>query len=186
MARLMVLGLLKKKPMHGYEMQQALQLSKADQWADILPGSIYYALKQMQKEGLVKVLANEPTGNRARAVYEITESGEQELRKLLKEAWSQSHLSVPTSLYTALSFLDELALQEILEAIELQMVSLQAKLADWETGEGIKSGQSNMPDFITALFRNGKQHILADLELLTHLRDRLPEWLASAKSAKPY
>ncbi len=184
MARLMVLGLLKRKPMHGYEMQQSLQQSKADQWADILPGSIYYALKQMQKEGLVKVSAHESTGQRGKAVYEITEAGVEELHRLLQEAWSVSKLSLPTTLYTALSFLDELPLENILEAIENQMVELENKLNDWDIGEGIKAEQSHMPDFIKALFNNGKQHIHTDLELLRHLREELPKWLAAAQTQR--
>lgn len=182
MARLMVLGLLKRKPMHGYEMQQALQQSKADQWTDILPGSIYYALKQMQKEGLVQVRAHESTGHRTKAVYEITEAGVKEFHSLLKEAWSLSRLSLPTTLYTALSFVDELPLENVLEAIANQISALEIKLADWDTGESIKTEQSNMPGFVKSLFNNGKQHIHTDLELLRHLQEQLPLWLQSAQS----
>ena len=55
MTRLMVLGLLKSKPMSGYEIQQILTKSQSDSWAGILPGSIYHALKKMEKEGLVEI-----------------------------------------------------------------------------------------------------------------------------------
>lgn len=34
-----------KPPMHGYEIQKALEGSRADVWADVLPGFIYHALK---------------------------------------------------------------------------------------------------------------------------------------------
>ncbi len=51
MTRLMVLGMLRTKPMSGYEMQQLMQVSEVDKWAGILPGSIYHALKKMDKRG---------------------------------------------------------------------------------------------------------------------------------------
>ena len=72
----MVLGLLKTKPMSGYEIQQLLIISQSDSWAGILPGSIYHALKKMEKEQLVAIDSIEQTGNRSKAIYKITEQGE--------------------------------------------------------------------------------------------------------------
>ena len=57
-----VLGFLKIRPMHGYDIQQYLQLTYADYWADILPGSIYNALKKMTQKGWVEVARHRGDG----------------------------------------------------------------------------------------------------------------------------
>jgi len=35
---------------YGYEIQKWLEISHTELWADVLPGSIYHALRQMEKE----------------------------------------------------------------------------------------------------------------------------------------
>lgn len=55
MTRVLVLGLLDVKPMSGYDIQQLLRISDAERWGGVLIGSIYHALKKMEKEGLVVV-----------------------------------------------------------------------------------------------------------------------------------
>jgi len=56
MVRLFVLGLLYARPRHGYEIRKWLETRRTDLWTGVLPGSIYHALKQMTKEGLVRNL----------------------------------------------------------------------------------------------------------------------------------
>jgi DNA-binding PadR family transcriptional regulator len=72
MIRLFVLGILNQKTMHGYELYQQLERSRIDLWSDVLPGSIYHAFRQMDKEGLVRIRGTEQTGIKTRAIYEIT------------------------------------------------------------------------------------------------------------------
>ncbi|MDQ6604403.1 MAG: PadR family transcriptional regulator, partial [Chloroflexota bacterium] len=53
-ARLLILGVLQlKSPAHGYEIRRELELWRAEQWAHIAYGSIYFALNKMAEEGLV-------------------------------------------------------------------------------------------------------------------------------------
>ncbi|MCP8967915.1 PadR family transcriptional regulator [Ectobacillus ponti] len=134
MTRLMVLGLLRMKPMSGYEMQQLLQTSATDRWAGILPGSIYHALKKMDGEGLVRVASVETTGHRSKAIYEITEAGREEYGRLLVESFRTPSVHLPVGLYTGLSLLYmspeaegiEEALQEQLQALIQQREALEA------------------------------------------------------------
>lgn len=84
--RLMVLGLLHAAPMHGYDIRKRLDIIHAEAWADVLPGSIYHALKQMEKEGLLAVEATERSGNRLRAVYALTDAGRRAYRDELRRA----------------------------------------------------------------------------------------------------
>jgi len=86
--RLFVLGLLSFQPMSGYAIQHYLHLNRAEQWAEIWPGSIHYALKKLAAEGLIKLQATEQTGYRTKAIYAITAAGIEEFHRLLEKIWS--------------------------------------------------------------------------------------------------
>src|SRR6266516_4437077 len=99
LTRLFVLGLLTQRPMSGYAIQVVLQLSQTQQWARVLPDSVYHALKKLTDENFVVLQATELTGNQNKAIYAITPTGKDEFRKLLKKTWSTPVLHFPTKLY---------------------------------------------------------------------------------------
>lgn len=175
MVRLLILGLLSRRPMYGYEVQQYLQMTRSDQWAGILVGSIYHALKKMEGEGLLEIQALEQTGHRTRAVYAITAAGRAEFRHLLRETWRTPSRTLPSALYTALTFLPDLPRAEVLQAIDEQIAALERELADWDAGEAAKAQYAPDPTgLMTALFANGRAHYNADLTLLRQVRETLP------------
>lgn len=177
LTRLFVLGLLARKALSGYEIQIRLQLSRTEQWADILPGSVYHALKKLASEGLVVLQTTEQTGHRIKAIYAITPAGKEEFRRILREAWQIPALHFPSGLYAALSFLEDLPIEEVLHSLEEQIAALEKELATWNAGEIARSEGSltPLPDYIHALFTNGREHIEADLRFLRYLREVLPD-----------
>jgi DNA-binding PadR family transcriptional regulator len=85
--RLVILGLLRDQPLHGYEIKQIIEEHMGD-WTSIAFGSIYFALGKLSEEGLIEMAVTEKKGNRpSRSVYQITESGRSEFLRLLKEVW---------------------------------------------------------------------------------------------------
>lgn len=121
MTRAMVLGLLKKYgPMSGYEIQQMLESAQTDQWAYVKPASIYHALKKLQAEGKVILEKVEQTGLRTSSIFNITEEGKQELHQLLLQSLADSSVVFPATLYTALTFLENLDDDEAITALEEQ------------------------------------------------------------------
>jgi DNA-binding PadR family transcriptional regulator len=176
LTRLFVLGLLMQRPMAGYAIQVILQLSQTQQWARVLPGSVYHALKKLADEGFVVLQATEQTGNRSKAIYAITPTGEEEFRKLLKEAWSTPVLHFPAELYAVLSFLDDLPREEVVHAIDEQIASLERELTTWNEGETKKAEfmQGPLPDYLRTLFANGREHMEVDLRFLRYLRETIP------------
>lgn len=165
--RLMVLGMLSRAAMHGYEIQKALEISRADVWADVLPGSIYHALKKMAAEGLLEIRATEQKGHRLRAVYAITDAGRDAFKQLLRKAWAEAPRTFPTQLFTALTFLEALPRNEVRAALEEQVRSLRAEIERWNAGERAKA--SHLPEYARLLFENGREHLEADLRLLMRL-----------------
>lgn len=174
MVRLWILGLLKKRPMHGYEIKRYLEITRSDQWAGILAGSIYHAIKKLESEGLIAQRALEHVGNRTRAVYEITPAGEDEFRRLLEEAWTTPSPALPSNLYTAMTFLPDLPRETVLSAIDRQIAALEQVLAEWDVGENIKVRYGDPMGVQKLLFQNGREHLQADLKLLKEIRRLLP------------
>lgn len=54
-------------------------------------------------------------------MYEITPGGEKKLRRLLREAWRTPSRTLPSTLYTAITFRDDLPPGEVLAAIDEQI-----------------------------------------------------------------
>ena len=171
----MVLGLLMNKPMSGYQMQQVLQMTQSDKWAGILPGSIYHALKKMEGEGLVRLESVEHTGNRAKAIYRITDRGRKEFRKLLEEALKQSSVTFPTALYTAVSFLEALPAEVAIAALEEQKRQIEADYEAMKAGAREKEKYGPVPPHVRLVFQNMFEQFELQLKLLNELQAVLAE-----------
>lgn len=125
--RLLVLGVLRsKEPAHGYEIRQELETWGAQSWANVAPGSVYHALTQMAREGLVEpVETAEPSKGPARNAYAVTKTGEREFQRLLREyLWKEKPTIDP--LQPALAFLDAVPKEELLAALRRRASSARA------------------------------------------------------------
>ncbi|MEU6609365.1 PadR family transcriptional regulator [Streptomyces shenzhenensis] len=87
--RLLVLGAVRQHGRaHGYQVRNDLEYWGAHEWSHAKPGSIYHALKQMAKQGLLRAheIAPSTAGGPPRTEYEITEAGTAEYFRLVREA----------------------------------------------------------------------------------------------------
>ncbi|AEN10740.1 MULTISPECIES: PadR family transcriptional regulator [unclassified Streptomyces] len=87
--RLLVLGAVRQHGRaHGYQVRNDLEYWGAHEWSNAKPGSIYHALKQMAKQGLLLAHETAPStaGGPPRTEYEITEQGTQEYLSLLRSS----------------------------------------------------------------------------------------------------
>ncbi|WP_406382316.1 PadR family transcriptional regulator [Streptomyces sp. NBC_01618] len=73
---------------HGYQVRNDLEYWGAHEWSNAKPGSIYHALKQMAKQGLLVAHETAPSaaGGPPRTEYEITARGNEEYLALLRAA----------------------------------------------------------------------------------------------------
>ncbi|MER6310279.1 PadR family transcriptional regulator [Streptomyces sp. NPDC001657] len=91
--RLLVLGAVRQHGRaHGYQVRNDLEYWGAHEWSNAKPGSIYHALKQMAKQGLLHAhdVAPSTAGGPPRTEYELTPAGEAEYFSLLREALSRA------------------------------------------------------------------------------------------------
>ncbi|KAB2974014.1 PadR family transcriptional regulator [Streptomyces sp. SS1-1] len=87
--RLLVLGAVRMHGRaHGYQVRNDLEFWGAHEWSHAKPGSIYHALKQMAKQGLLHAheIAPSTAGGPPRTEYEVTGEGTEEYFRLLREA----------------------------------------------------------------------------------------------------
>ncbi len=168
MIRLIVLGILLDKPIHGYGIQQILKDGRYDLWANILPNSIYNALRKMERDGIARINGSEKNGNQTRYIYEITEKGRIEFKGLLKLSISRYRRQFPSDLYIGLGYISTLPQNEIADALEQYSCSLRRELELWESGEK-KKAVDTMAEPMKALFNNGKSHIQADLDFIKYI-----------------
>ncbi|MFG2005316.1 PadR family transcriptional regulator [Spirillospora sp. NPDC048911] len=126
--RLLVLGAVRGfGRAHGYEIRRALLSWGSDEWANVNPGSIYHALKQLTKEELLRAYeVPENDAGPPRTDYEITDRGGAEFLRLLREAVVSVDQRRPELLSAALGFLTELPRAEAIELLERRLAALAA------------------------------------------------------------
>ncbi|MEU4180165.1 PadR family transcriptional regulator [Streptomyces sp. NPDC026589] len=125
--RLLVLGAVRMHGRaHGYQVRNDLEFWGAHEWSNAKPGSIYHALKQMAKQGLLLAHETAPStaGGPPRTEYELTDEGLVECRRLLRDA-IRSHDQGMDVLSAAIGFIVDLPraeavalLRERIEGIE--------------------------------------------------------------------
>ena len=85
MLELAILGLLKERSMHGYQLSKRLTDSLGGLWR-VSYGSLYPTLKRLERQGAVEQVFDSQEVGRRKNVYRITERGEAMFRDLLEEA----------------------------------------------------------------------------------------------------
>ena len=86
--RLLVLGVIRRRgAAHGYAVHRELTSWRVDTWTRVKPPSIYHAIKQMNREGLLDEATPEG-GSRgpARVAYHLTPAGESAFLEHLETA----------------------------------------------------------------------------------------------------
>ncbi|MEV1019741.1 PadR family transcriptional regulator [Streptomyces sp. NPDC050264] len=112
--RLLVLGAVRQHGRaHGYQVRGDLEYWGAHEWSNAKPGSIYHALKQMAKQGLLVAdeIAPSTAGGPPRTEYEITERGTEEYLTLLRASLT-AYDQRPDILAAALGFMVDLPREE--------------------------------------------------------------------------
>ena len=114
-ARQLVLGVLHRGNFHPYEIKRRLEAAMVECYIDVDVGTLYYAVRQLEKHKLIEAVAQERVARGGmRTIYRITPAGRTEFRDALHR---QFEVQGPVShtLYGALLFL-HLADAEIVTA----------------------------------------------------------------------
>ena len=127
--RLLVLGAVRiLQPVHGYDVRRELLGWHLEEWTNVETGSIYSALKTLEKDGMIRRTSETERGARpAKTQYELTGEGEAEFQTLLRIAWWRvSYGAQP--LLPALAMFPFMSRQELTAAVQSRQGQLEAEL----------------------------------------------------------
>ncbi|MEU3265211.1 MULTISPECIES: PadR family transcriptional regulator [unclassified Streptomyces] len=164
--RLLVLGAVRMHGRaHGYQVRNDLEYWGAHEWSNAKPGSIYHALKQMAKQGLLLAHETAPStaGGPPRTEYEVTEEGLAEYRTLLRDAIRSYDQNLDV-LSAAIGFIVDLPRDEAVALLK-------------ERVEGIKEWRDSVTEYYTP--EEGPEslgHIGEIMNLWVHSADAGAEW----------
>ncbi|MDE7218182.1 MAG: PadR family transcriptional regulator [Oscillospiraceae bacterium] len=82
---LIVLGMLKREPLSAYDMQKLVEYRNISKWVRISTPSIYKKVLQLEEKGLVWSTAVRESNMPEKAVYRLTDAGQQEFQRLMLE-----------------------------------------------------------------------------------------------------
>jgi DNA-binding PadR family transcriptional regulator len=102
---LVVLSLLRERPMHGYELNQELERREVRDWAGISRPQVYYSLKKLARSGHVsRAGEGSPRAGPERQVFRLSPSGRRALATALgREEWATQRPPPPFLTWMALS-----------------------------------------------------------------------------------
>ncbi|MBN2007052.1 MAG: PadR family transcriptional regulator [Anaerolineae bacterium] len=160
--RLVILGLLRDRPLYGYELKHIIEEHMGD-WTNIAFGSIYYALDKLAGEGFVEQVGIEQEGSRpSRLVYQITEAGRAEFLRLLRELWTsfeQQYFDIDVGL----AFMNALPAEEVKGYLAQRIAMLEEVLQHIQAHQEEQMAQPGIPAQARAVFEHSKLHMEAEL-----------------------
>jgi len=174
-ARSLILGVLHRGDFHPYEIKRRLENAMVECYIDIDVGTLYYAIRQLEKEGLIAALSQERVARGGvRTVYRITPAGRAEFRQSLHKQFEEDG-PVSQTLYGALLFLhlcDPALVGNLVRRKIARLDELIAKLGP-------------IRDELRPAISTGGEHLLRHLELQRRLdRDWLKGLLADIEAGR--
>ena len=128
-ARLLILGVLHRGDFHPYEIKRRLEAAMVECYVDVDVGTLYYAVRQLEKDKLIEAVAEERVQRGGvRTIYRITPQGRAEFRDGLHRQF-EAEGPVSQTLYGALLFLHLADLARVEGALRRRIARLDALIA---------------------------------------------------------
>jgi len=170
--RLVLLGLLRERPLYGYEIKQIIEEHMSD-WTSIAFGSIYFALDKLAAEGFVENIGIEQAGKRpSRSVYQITDGGRQEFLRLLRQGWKtveRQYFDIDIYLF----FLADLSREEVIGYLEQRRAVLLGALEHIQSHRAEELEKPEVPRLAAAIFDHTLFHTQAEMNWTVDLLEKL-------------
>ncbi len=170
--RMVILGLLRERPLYGYEIKQIIEEHMGD-WTSIAFGSIYFALEKLTDEKFVEKAGLERKGKRpSRCVYQITRAGRGEFLRLLRKSW-QTFEQQYFDLDICLLFLKDLPAQEVIGYLRRRQAILREILDHLKSHRAEQLKLPDVPKHAAAIFNHSTLHTQAELMWVNDLLKKM-------------
>jgi DNA-binding PadR family transcriptional regulator len=165
MLELAILGLLKERTMHGYQLSKHLTDTLGGFWR-VSYGSLYPTLRRLEREEAVERVFDAEEVGRRKNVYRITEDGEKLFFELLEDAGS--HESGEENRFRVrLAFFRYLAPEARIRLLERRRAFLQERLSTLATS--LQANGEGGDTYTLALMQHGQESTRQDIDWLEDL-----------------
>jgi DNA-binding PadR family transcriptional regulator len=177
--RLLVLGVIRIfQPVHGYQVRRELLTWRVEEHAHVKPGSIYGAIRTLEKDGAIAVHSRETDDSRPdRTTYVITTEGEKEFQLLLREAWWT--VQPPTEpLIPALCLMPFMPRDELVRALQARIGALESHLEALgflraSIKDGATGAEGEIPEHVREIHDFAAARTHSELDWSRELQKRL-------------
>jgi DNA-binding PadR family transcriptional regulator len=165
-ARQLVLGVLHRGDFHPYEIKRRLEAAMVECYIDVDVGTLYYAVRQLDKEELIEPVAQERVARGGiRTIYRLTDKGREAFREgLHRQLLAEGPVS--QTLYGALLFLHLADTEVVKQSLRRRITQLGELIAKTEP----------IRKQMEAKLSSGGKHLLDHIERQRQL-DR--DWLTA-------
>jgi DNA-binding PadR family transcriptional regulator len=169
--RLLLLGAVAIfEPVNGYQIRRELLSWGVESWANIKPGSIYHGLTTLAQRGDL-VRHDLRDGTREVAVYELSESGRAEFRRLYEEALTVVRPTAPLAFQTALSMLPLVTRDDAKRLLRQRLENLDAEAAGYDEKQDVE----HVPPHVLAIIDYWERVGKVEREWLVRLLFRIED-----------
>ena len=163
MLELAILGLLKERSMHGYQLSKRLTDSLGGFWR-VSYGSLYPTLKRLERQGAVEQVFDKQEVGRRKNVYRITESGESLFRDLLEEAGPDAS-GEDNRFRVRMAFFKYLSPETRIRVLERRRSFMEERLSTIRASLATNTGDT----YTTSLMQHGRESTEQDIAWLNGL-----------------
>ena len=162
MLELAVLGLLKERSMHGYQLKKSLSETLGPFW-QVSYGALYPALKRLRVQGAVEQVYPKAQVGRRRNVYQITPTGERVFAELLATG-GERETADDNGFRVRLAFFRYLKPETRIGVMERRRAALATRLA--ELRERLSAYRERGDGYTLSLMRHGMDSTERDISWL--------------------
>ncbi len=163
---LLLLGLIKEAPKHGYEIKKDLK-DILSPFIGVETESIYYPLRILEKKGFLAKKTAQAGKRPQRFVYEITDKGQKRFFELLNKSFlnfKRPHFSLDLSLYFLHYVKTEVAVRRLRARIQI-LRKLAQSLE--QTAEALEKKKTS--PVILSILKHNLNMVIAEANFLSEL-----------------
>jgi DNA-binding PadR family transcriptional regulator len=158
---LAVLGLLKERSMHGYQLKKNLSETLGPLFA-VSYGALYPALKRLKAAGAVEEVFPKAEVRRRKNVYRLTPKGQEMFDRLVESTGERAGASDDDGFRVRLAFFRHLAPETRLGLLERRKAALTERLG--ELRSRLSSYRERVDAYTLSLMRHGMDSTERDID----------------------
>jgi len=157
---LAILGLLKERSMHGYELRKRLSETLGPFW-QVSYGALYPALKRLRRAGSVEEILPDGAVRRRRNVYRVTAQGERLFAELVESAPDLQGPNDDNGFRVRLAFFRYLKPETRIGVLERRRAALANRLS--ELRRRLTAYRERVDNYTLSLMRHGMDSTERDI-----------------------